>query len=331
MGRQRRRFISKTPYEICFRAREGLPFAAYKTIELLIKSALARTQRDDKVTLCHDIWEGSHFHGLVIFYDAEDGKRFYEELEKKLTDSLKRLLGLDYLNLWEKRPMVAPIEDEETAIERISYFYANPAQDNLVDFIEKFPGYSSFPDFIKCKDSLSSFTSEEVPWIRLPSIPRLRSRVLTMTQDLGIRALLTKRNKKKHTLKRLPNEWMRCFEVYSDDDVAQINNQIMDRLREREAEARENRLRKGIRLKGVSKLCSTPILAPHTPKKKERRIFVLASTKEARIAFIEMIKTFNEECRRCFDEWRRGNFLVGWPPGAFRPPIPPAFNALPGY
>lgn len=125
MPRRRRRIKSKGCYELCFRAREGLPLVAYDLIELIIGSAVSRTQRDDKVTLCHDLWNGSHAHIIVVTKDSSQCTRFYGEIQKRITDSIKRLLGLHYLDLWEGTAMVAEIADEEAAIERIAYLYAN--------------------------------------------------------------------------------------------------------------------------------------------------------------------------------------------------------------
>ena len=100
MSRRRRMIKSKSCYELCFRAREGLPLVAYKVIRLIIGSAIARTQRDEKVILCHDIWNGSHPHIIVVTRDSEQCTKFYGEVQKRITDSLKRLLDLDYLDLW---------------------------------------------------------------------------------------------------------------------------------------------------------------------------------------------------------------------------------------
>ena len=97
-----RKFKAGVPYEICFRARRGLPLAVTRYMRLLIESVLARTQRDCKVTLCHHLWMSNHPHIVVVFKDAELAKRFYTEVQKKLTDAIKRLLGMEHLNIWSR-------------------------------------------------------------------------------------------------------------------------------------------------------------------------------------------------------------------------------------
>ena len=87
--------------------------------------------------------------------------KFYGEIQKRITDMLKRLLGLEYLEIWEGEPTVAEILDLEKAIERIAYFYANPAQDKLVDSIEEFPGFSSWYDYKKALGKINSEHKEQ--------------------------------------------------------------------------------------------------------------------------------------------------------------------------
>ena len=71
MGQSRRRIESLQCYEVCFRARQGLPLVAYHTINMIIGAVVARAQRDQKVYLCHDIWNGSHAHLFLVARDAQ--------------------------------------------------------------------------------------------------------------------------------------------------------------------------------------------------------------------------------------------------------------------
>lgn len=60
---------------------------------------------------------------------------------------LKRLLGLNSLSIWKGRSTTAIILNLDEAVNRISYFYANPAKDNFESCIERVPGLSSFKGF----------------------------------------------------------------------------------------------------------------------------------------------------------------------------------------
>ncbi len=329
MPRTRRMIKSGAVYEVCFRARDSLPLGVHRLIKFIIGASLARTQRDDKITLCHDIWNGSHPHFLLVAKDANQLIAFVSEIQKRITDAMKRLLGYDQLNIWEGYPMIAEVADLDKAKERIAYFYANPAQDDLEDTIERFPGYSSYRGFLGCQEELGASFRESYPWIRLPSIPRLSSRYLTDSQDRGFVKLLEKKNKKGiHVLERKPNAWMECFGIESDEEVASVNRDILSYLGEKEKVAREKREGEGKRVMGARALREQPILKEHKPKKRSRKIFVLASTAAARKRVIRELKNFVEKCRECYQAWLQGDFTVVWPPGAFKPPLPPNASLL---
>ncbi|MBX7137464.1 MAG: hypothetical protein K1X83_05720 [Oligoflexia bacterium] len=330
MPRRRRRIKSKTCYELCFRARQGLPLVAYRLIDLIIGASVARTQRDDKVTLCHDIWNGSHPHMLVVTKDSEQCTRFYGEIQKRITDAVKRLLGLKHLDLWEGTAMVAEIPDLEAAIERIAYLYANPAQDNLEDCIEKFPGFSSWRAFRRIEPTLGSESTEDFPWLRLPSIPEVPDRPLSSYEDLKVTRELRISNRVRHSLIRKPNAWMSCFGISSEKEIAEVNTRIVERVRAKEAEARASRVKKGKGVYGAHRLRSQKILQSHTPKKKSRKVFVICSINKLRMELIRDFKEFCAECRECLRRWRAGEYSVEWPPGAFKPPLPPLVSLLPG-
>lgn len=329
MARMRRRIKSKCCYEICFRAREGLPLSVYQFMAIIIGSAIARTQRDNKVILCHDIWNGSHAHIILVTKDSEQCTRFYGELQKRITDAIKRLLGLKYLDLWEGNPMVAEIADLDAAIDRIAYLYANPAQDDLEDSIQKFPGYSSWHQFKRALPDLHAKVEQELPWVRLPSIPRIPNGPLSPQEDQALVKQLWASNSERHVLSRMPNTWMSCFGIEDAEGIESVNKQVEARLREREMEARELRKRTGKKIMGARKLCSQQIMQMHRPKKKDRKIFVISSIKNLRIQLIAEFKQFCIECRESLRRWRSGEFCVVWPPGAFKPPLPPLINLLP--
>ncbi len=233
---------------------------------------------------------------------------------------------MQQLNIWEGTATIAEVADLEKAKERIAYFYANPAQDGLTESIEQFPGYSSFKAFLNCKDKLHSFDCERYPFIRLPSIPKLPSRILGDQPDRGFVKRLWKNNKKViHTLERRPNEWMKHFGVADDEEAASLNADILLYLREKEEEAAIQRCQP---VMGARRLRSQPIMKEHEPKKRSRKVFVLASTASIRKKIISEFRAFCKECRLCYLACLRGDFSLIWPPGAFKPPLPPNANVL---
>ncbi len=329
MPRRRRRIVSKRCYEIGFRARQGLPLVAYDTIKLLLGSAIARTQRDDKVLLCHDIWNGSHAHIIVVALDSQKCTQFYGEIQKRITDAMKRFLNLDYLDLWEGAPMVAEIADLNKAIDRVKYLYGNPAKDSLVATIGDFPGFSSWNEFQRSLDKPDAVTEENFPWIRLPSIPKLSSRHLSSEEDQALVKKLREDNKKCHPLKRHINAWMRCFGITGAAEVKAINEKILRSIGDYEEGFRLTRADAGHTVVGAPRVRTQPILKPHKPPPRERNIFVFSSIDELRISKIEEHDVFCDDCSDRLVRWRKGEVNVEWPPGAFKPPLPPTVNLLP--
>ena len=328
MSRSRRRFISNKPYELCFRAREGIPFPPNDVLNLIVESAIARTQRDYKVDLCHLIWMGNHVHMIIVALDARQCVAFYAELQKALNESLKRLLGIEFLHLWETRPMAAQVADADKMVERIAYLYANPARAHLVDSISQYPGVSSYREFKQNVSSgIESSATKMVPWIRPCKIKLLGTRSLTSAQARSIVKALRDEAKTRHALIYKPNAWMRCFGI-KEEEIEIYNKRILAHIESAESLSRQERHGKGFGVIGTTKLQEGIILKPHTPKKKSRRIFFLASTKELRLEILEAFREFDARCCACYEAWLVGDFSLSWPPGAFRPPMSVLANAI---
>ena len=326
MPRPLRYIESGVVYEICFRAKDSLPLICYKFMDFMLYCILARVQRDSKVTLCHQIFNGSHAHILVIGWDSQQLINFYSEVQKKITDCLKCFLGLEHLEIWDRAPSLIKIDNLETAKDRIAYFYANPAQDDLEDSIEKFPGTSSWEIFSHCLNKLNEEVTKPYPWIRLKSIPKLSARAISEKEDLEVVKTLKERNKTFHPLTHSPNAWMRCFGIDSDAEVKQINEEILNRLRVKEAVSREKRAKAKKPVLGAKRLRTQPLLKSHTPKKRERKIHIITTQTDQRMEFIARKKRYEDHCRGCYRSWKEGNFTVQWPANSFKPPLPPTLN-----
>lgn len=329
MGRARRHIVAGEVYELCFRAKSGLPFVIYKLINLIIQGVVARVQRDFKVILCHDIWNGSHAHIIVIAKDHAGVSAFAGQIEKRLTDCLKRLLGLSSLSLWDGRPRIIPILDAEKVTDRIAYLYANPGQDNIVDSIETFPGVSSWQDFSKASSDISFKAHKNFPHIRLRDLPLLRDRRLTHRQDEFYTSRIIEHAQEFHPLDRQPNAWMGRFGVTSGQQVAKLNETILRKTRALEEIAREKREIEGKQIFSRNKLLSQPILKDHTPPPKEGNILCMATDRKDRLFYRKKFKRYQSECTECYQRERVGEQGVLWPPGAFKPPSRLTFNMLP--
>ena len=328
MPRGRRYFESGNLYEVTFRATEGLPLPARPLIETLIKSALARAQRDQKVTLIDFMWMGNHAHLLVIAWDAKQASDFYAELQKNISEYIKRLLGLERLSLWEGRPTVALVPDLKSAMARKVYFYLNPVRANLVDSVSKYPGYSSFKGFCSKKNSPLLRISERVPFIRQSAVPKAPVSDLTIRQERALHDKILKRSQRHHRVNFFPNLWAAVFGVTKPEEIAALNAEIFKEVESLERFIRAERLEKGCRVIGQEKLLLQPLMLPHIPKTRSRKVFVICGDKELRMAIIKAKREIEDRCEQCFQRWKQGDYSVEWPPGTFRPPMPPSANTV---
>lgn len=329
MPARRRRFVAGKLYELEIRTRQGLPFPCLLLIRLLLASAMARTQRDCKVTICHFLWMQNHLHLLFIAKDAAACAQFYSELMKKVTDYLKCLLGASSLELWEKGgAVVSEVLDLNAAIGRVAYLYANPSKADLETTVSKYPGFSSWKAFTS--DPGAECHLEEVPWVRLPAVSALPSLRLDERQDKFITEKLKKSASLTHSLTLYPNAMYKVFGVTDKADIERLNESIMAEVAHRETHYEELRRAEGKRVKGANALRREPIMKAHEPKKKasDRKILFHTTVREFALAFLDELRVFCEQCRYAYEAWRAGEYLVEWPPGAFRPPLGPGANAI---
>jgi len=318
--RSRRYIKAKRPYELILRVKSGLPFPALLLVNFLIKCALARTQRDMKVILCHILWMGNHAHILFVSLDTQACVNFSQELQKKVTEMFKRLTGKHRLSLWEGDAVLAEVLDVEAAVSRIAYIYSNPARAGLVESISDYPGVSSWEAFSHCAPSTLEVVREEVLCPRLPMIEKLPSFTLTDAQDQHITQKLHAKCKRAHLLELYPNAWMESFGITDREEIASRNKQIREGIRENEADARKKRTKPVL---GSHRLKRQIIFKEHTPKRRERRVYFYSSLMELRISFLEAFRRFSERCTECYRRWMEGDLQVEWPPGAFRPMMGP--------
>ena len=266
-------------------------------------------------------------HFFLMIWDPQACVNFYQELQKKITECFKRLTGKTHLTLWEGDPIVAEVLDLDKAIEKIAYIYANPARANLTETIGQYPGLSSWSEFTQIAPSLNASSSKRVPWIKFSTVPQLRSLNPSKHEDQRIAEELISKAKIEHTLNYHPNAWMAAFGIEDEKEIAEINNRIKERLKEKEELAEQKRREEKKPLFGADALRMQRIMRPHTPSKRERRIFVLSSIAELRIEYIARFKEFCQWCRECYSLLKQGGNPI-WPPGALRPPAPPVASLI---
>ena len=326
MPRANRAFSDNTVYEIIPRTRECLPMPPNQTSNELKLGILGRTQRDSKVELSHFLDMNNHSHTLAVSNHCEKQNKFYMELQKKTTDAVKALLGLKSLSLWEDRPSVAKVATLDDAIKRIVYIYCNPSKASLCDSIEEYPGINSWSAFLQCEPRVDAEVVVDARWYPVSEIPKLPSRLLSPKQDARIHQELASSEKAlSHPIIIKPFKWLEAFGIVNPYKIERIRQKIIAQVRETERVNAEARLAAGKRSVPRSVLVREPYMKPHTPKKKERKIYLICGDRELRLELLERFRQIFDRCRECYRKAKEG-LRVEWPPGTFTPWFPPGFT-----
>lgn len=325
MPRQNRVYTQNHVFEIIPRAREHLPMPPTRTSNEIKLGILGRAQRDNKVDLCHFVDMNNHSHNLAVSHTGQELAKFYMEVQKKTTDAVKALVGIRRLSLWEDRPTVARVVDLEAVINRIVYIYCNPSKAALCDSIDEYPGITSWSAFLNCEPSVDAEVTIDARWYPVSEVPRLPARSLSPSQDAALhRELLQSEKAQPHPIVLKPFKWLEQFGITEPLRIENIRKQIIRRVREAERTNAEARATANTRCVPSAVQMREPYMKPHTPKKKERKIFIICSDKEQRIELIQHYKWIFSRCRECYRKLKEG-VRVDWPPGTFIPWLPPGF------
>ena len=332
MSRSRRVVFENTLYEIVPRAREGLPLPPNEVTNQLLTGILARTQRDDKVTLCNFVEMNNHAHQHCIPNKPEQYAKFYMEYQKKVTDTVRRLTKRSRLTLWEGRPSVMRLVELEDAIKRLVYIFLNPAKAGLVSSIDEHPGLSTWKAFTTCEASVDAEVRWKACWTpvsRLEPLPA--GNRLSPACD---RAMAIRLRESSHTVEYelviKPLAWLKGYGVTSPAQIEKIRQRIISEVYAGEAQLAKERLEQGRSVMGAQRLRIQEYLKPHIPKKKERNIFLVCGNHALRSTLIKFFQDIFVACRKCYQALKAG-LPHEWPPGTFIPWVPPRVCQQAGF
>jgi hypothetical protein len=247
------------------------------------------------------------------------------ELQKKTTDTVKALLRVSSLSLWEDRPTVAKVATLDDTIARIAYIYCNPSNASLSDSIEEYPGINSWSAFLTCEPSIDAQVVIDARWYPVSEVPQLPSRSLSPKQDDRLfQELVASEEALQHPIVIKPFKWLEVFGVSEPLEIEKIRQKIIAQVRETERANAEARQAAGKRCVPRAVLLREPYMKPHTPKKKERKIYLICGNREQRLELLETFRQIFARCRECYRKAKEG-LWVEWPPGTFTPWFPPGF------
>jgi hypothetical protein len=319
--------LSKRLYDICFRAIQGLPLPARPLTALLIESIMARILVTEQVIVCGYVWMANHPHIQLFSLDSAAMTRFHGRVKKRLTDFIKRLLGLSHLTLWDSRSTVGEVLDLEAAIERIVYAFLNPVRAKLVRSIDHYTGCNTWKEFLSAPADLNAVIEKEVPWILATDIePLSRSNPSWAEEHRVIEDLRQKASvRQTNTLRVHPFRWLEAYGIKDPEAIERIRTRIVALVRQGESElAAEFISEKG----PIQRREGYLVTDQYKPPPKQRSVFMYGSSRKGRQQHLEKRRWFNKRCRKCFDLMKQGARDIPWPPGCFIPPAPLRCNAL---
>jgi hypothetical protein len=277
----------------------------------------------------------SHAHQLVIPVEPSQQVNFYMEYQKKVTDTVKKLTKREQLNLWEERPSVVEVAQLEDAIKRHIYIFCNPAKAGLVESIDEYPGLSSWNAFKTCEPSVDAEVRIQAYWTPVSVLGPLPEgdRLSPIGDKVMAQELRELEGTMEYDLVLKPFAWLGLYGVIDPTMIEKIRQRIIKEVYENEAEFRKKRVEEQRPVLGATRLRQQKYFKSHTPKKRERRIFVICGCNERRPKIIASRKETSRKHKQC-TELRKQGLPHEWPPGTFIPWCPPktchpAFD--PGY
>jgi hypothetical protein len=266
----------------------------------------------------------NHSHMLAIPKEAAKFAKFYMETQKKVTDSVKKLTGVDYLRLWESRTGVSMASELEDAINRHIYIFLNPARAGLVDSIDNYPGLNSWHAFKNCLASVDATVSTKCYWTPSAAIERLPdgNRLSAMEDKLMAQRLKESKKTVEHDLVFQPLKWLEFYGIKEPEDVEAIRQRIIRTVYQEESLLARQRSDKGLKAIGVVALKECVYMTPHLPKKRPHSIWFICSDVKKHHQIRETRRAIDQECVECFKLSQKGEYCE-WPPGTFKPGLPP--------
>ena len=315
MPRLRKLAINNTVIFLTTSVEEGIMFPANPLIRELMLSCLAKAQEHHDLKVCHFVFSGTHAHIMLVVENPDDVRGFMERFKTESAHVINRLLGRQKRTVWCEGYDSPTVISLDRVIEKIVYIYRNPSNDNLVDSIDNYPGLSSWKEF---RGGRTTYKTRHIPRNAVTKLPDKLMDVDAYRRE--VKRISYKRRKISFIIN--PNAWMKCFKISDPKEIREINDKIISRVYQEEAEAREERKSQGKTPLGVERLLLTPVGADYQPKRKGKRSLCIGDNDQDRIDFITHAKSLFEKGRETLEQWRKGNCSLMYPVGIYPPSLP---------
>jgi REP element-mobilizing transposase RayT len=308
---------------ITTRVEEGLPFVCTEFMELILWSCIARAQELHHALVCHLVVMPNHFHIILVVQNPDDVVGFMDRVKTESAHAVNHLLGRRKRKVWCESYHSLPLLTVKKVIEKIVYTYVNPQAANLIDSIEEYPGVSSW------KMWTQRSLTRKVPWVRRTHLPALKRSRLSRNDQRAYAQRLREKARESNTFTLTPDAWMPIFGIDTQAEMDEVNDEILEGVRAREAELRQERAAAKRSCLGCDALIDRPIDVPYTPKKFGRRLWCLSDDISRKVQFINLVKELREEARVVREKWKLGDYSQPYPIGLFPPNFIRTANLVP--
>lgn len=299
MSRPLRHFLPEHLYFVtsrCFQAR--LLLRPDPELTEIVGATLAAALERYPVRLYGFIACGNHVHMLVSGsapHIAELCGYLFGVLARRV-NALRGRTG----KLWHRRYSAEPVLDDEAALRKLAYLYANPVNDNLVARCSDWPGFSTLPESLG--HAPRTFT-----WRRKGALERARIR----DPHADPADFETSHTLVVHPLPHFAG-------VPAAERIERLRS-VLDGV---EDEARRRRRTEGRRLMPRRTLLNCdPESAPRRSKRSPRPL-CHASTARGFFDYLRVYRAFADAFRLASRAFRAGELGVAFPRFAFPPPLP---------
>ena len=302
------------------RMEEGLPIVASIYLNFIIWGILARAKEQFDIKVCHFIFLFNHMHLLLVVRNPEHVEKFQGFIKAEITHAINHILGYRKKSRWDKGADTPIVLDKEKAINQIVYIYSNPQRANLVDSIDEYPGVSSWKMFV------SGVHKKTCKKVHRPQIKPIQGGELSVNEGRRLAEELDRCIKEEKEFVLEPFAWLEGYEDLSEKEKAEIKEEIISRVRDREEEFRKERVANKRTVIGSTALRRQSMCKDYYPKSFGKRMICLGTQKEDRIAFISMYRNLCGLARKAYEQWVAGHLRVQLPAGM----IPPRMLVLAG-
>ena len=119
-----------------------------------------------------------------------------------------------------------------------------------------------------------------------------------------------------------PLAWLKVYGVIDPVRIELIRQRIISEVYAGEERLSQDRRERGRGVVGAERLGRQEYLRPHTPKSRERNIFLICGNHALRPELIRVFQDIFVACRKCYQALK-ADLPHEWPPGTFIPWVPP--------